>query len=139
MGDGEAELGLDPVGEVQAEPAGQPRGERGEDDPVEGLPAEQHVVDGLDGPSVADLAVGLGPQGPEALQRRPEPLPGHGVRLPLGPHRHVAGRRGGDEDVEGAGPLGQEPTHVPNEVLPAEGLVRHQQVAAHGGHLLLAS
>jgi hypothetical protein len=106
------------------------RRERRDHDPVEGLAAFEHVGDRLEGPRVADLAVDLGVELAESLERRPEPTAREVDRLALGPH--VIGRRGGGhQNVQTASLAFAELPELRDEVPTGERLVRNDQVS-HG-------
>src|SRR5919197_627759 len=91
----------------------------------------QGVSDGQDGVLVADLAIRVRPELPEPGQGEVEPLPGDGLAFSFDPGELLPGRGRRNHDVEPAGPIGHELAYPFDQVLTAEGLVGHHQIALH--------
>src|SRR5438445_344229 len=102
MDHAEPGLALEPVGEVEAEPARRARRQGGEHDRFERFPAEEHVLHGEGGVGVAHLAVHVGVESREPCERLLQP--GFRDRPCLGLGPGVVPRwLGRDDDVERTG------------------------------------
>src|SRR5437867_1395759 len=121
---------LEPVGEVEAEPPGRARRQRGEHDRIERFPAQEHVLHGEGGIGVAHLAVDVGIERREPRERLLQP--GFRGRPGLGLGPGVVPRwLGRDDDVERAGTVPGELGELLEQVGARQGPVRDDQVSVH--------
>src|SRR5436190_8610478 len=121
---------LEPVGEVEAEPPGRARRQRGEHDRIERFPAQEHVLHGEGGIGVAHLAVDVGIERREPRERLLQP--GFRGRPCLGLGPGVVPRwLGRDDDVERAGTVPGELGELLEQVGARQGPVRDDQVSVH--------